>query len=67
MFAGEAHGLGATWLGLLVAASMLDPAIKKMLGIPMSHFLNAAMILGWPRYKYKRIVPRKSVSVKWIE
>lgn len=64
--AAEARGLGCTWIGYLVAAAKLDPKLKKVFGVPRSRTLNAAMILGWPKYKYKRIVPRKTVPVKWI-
>lgn len=66
MFAAMAHGLGATWIGYLVAASKIDPTIKKTVGIPLMNSLNSAIILGWPKYKYKRIIPRKTVPVKWI-
>ena len=63
----EAHGLGCTWIGYLVAAAMLDPTIKKPLGVPLKHNLAAAAILGWPRRKYKRIIPRKPLAIKWIQ
>ncbi len=67
MLAAQAHGLGATWIGYLVGAALIDPTLKKPLGVPLLNSLNAAMIVGWPKYKYKRIIPRKTVPVKWIE
>ena len=63
----EAHGLGCTWIGYLVAAAHIDPAIKKKLGVPLSDILAQAVILGWPRRKYKRAIPRKPLNVKWID
>jgi len=62
----EAHGLGCTWIGYLVAAALIDPSLKKSLGVPLMNNLAAAAILGWPRRKYKRIIPRKPLPVKWI-
>lgn len=65
--AAESMGLGATWIGYLVAAARIDPSLKKHFGVPANRSLHAAMILGWPKYKYKRAIPRKSAGVKWIE
>lgn len=64
--AANAMGLGATWIGYLVAAAKLNPALKKPLGIPMKNPLHAAVILGWPKYQYRRTIPRKAVEVKWL-
>ena len=66
MAVANAHGLGATWIGLIVGAVKLDPSLKRALGIPRKHTLDAAMILGWPKYKYRRHVPRKPIPVKWM-
>jgi nitroreductase len=62
----EAHGLGCTWIGYLVAAAHIDPSIKKKLGVPLGDIIAQAVILGRPRRKYKRAIPRKPINVKWI-
>lgn len=67
MIAANAHGLGATWIGFLVGAAKIDPTIKGKLGVPMKNTIHAAMILGWPKHKYKRFIPRKVAGVKWID
>lgn len=67
MFDAMARGLGATWMGYLVAAAMVSPALKKPLGVPMKNIVHAAIILGWPKYRYKRLIPRKAAPVTWIE
>ncbi len=66
MLAAQAHGLGATWIGYLVGIAHFDPSIKKPLGVPILNSLNAAMIVGWPKYKYKRIIPRQKLRVRHI-
>lgn len=67
MFAATSAGLGATWLGYLVAAAKLDPHIKKFLSVPLKNTVQAAVIMGYPKYKYKRTVPRKAAGVKWLK
>jgi nitroreductase len=67
MLAANAHGLGATWIGYIVGAAKIDPTLKRRLGIPMRHSLDSAFILGWPKYSYKRLIPRSVKNVKWIE
>lgn len=67
MLAANSHGLGATWIGYIVGAARIDPTLKRRLGLPMRHSLDAAFIMGWPKYSYKRTIPRKVQNVKWIE
>ena len=67
MFDAMAHGLGATWMGYLAAAAMVAPTLKKPLGVPMKNLIHAAIILGWPKYRYKHFIPRKTARVNWIE
>lgn len=67
MFDAMTRGLGATWIGYVVGAAMVDPTLKKPLGIPMTNSLHAAIILGWPKYKYRRFIPRKAMPVKWVD
>jgi len=66
MMVANARGLGATWIGILVGAARLDPWIKRQLKVPLRNSINSAMVLGWPKYSYKRMVPRKIVPVRWI-
>ncbi|MFA6449928.1 MAG: nitroreductase family protein [bacterium] len=66
LFAAEASGLGGTWIGYLVGAARIDSKLKQPLGVPASNTIHSAMILGWPKYKYKRMIPRKNLPVKWI-
>ncbi len=67
MLDAEANGLGSCWIGFLVGAAKMDPGIKKMIGVPSKHTVNQAIILGWPRWKYKRMIPYKMRNVKWID
>ena len=67
MMSANARGLGATWIGMLVGAVFLDPTLKISLEVPSLNIVHAAIILGWPKYKYNRTIPRKCIPVKWVE
>ncbi len=67
MLYAEAAGLGCTWIGFLVIAAKVDPFLKKKLGIPALNRIGTAFIVGWPRRKYRRIIPRKPLKTLWIE
>lgn len=66
MLLANAHGLGATWIGFIVSATRIDPTLKRPLGVPLRNTIHAAMILGWPKYTYKRMIPRKELKTTWI-
>lgn len=66
MLAANSRGLGATWIGMIVGAAKIDPWIKRQLKAPLKNTIHAAIILGWPKYNYKRTIPRKQIPVSWI-
>ena len=56
-------GLGACWVGyLMLAATQYEP-LKDALGIPNDHRLYGAMVVGYPKYSYRRIPPRNQAKV----
>jgi nitroreductase/NAD-dependent dihydropyrimidine dehydrogenase PreA subunit len=58
-------GLGCCFNGFLVNAANRDRKIKRWLGIPQSHKCYAAMTLGYPQAKYRRLVQRDAPKVIW--
>lgn len=66
MLAANARGLGSTWIGMVVGAAKIDPWIKRQLKVPIKNTIHAAIILGWPKYAYKRTIPRKQIPISWI-
>ena len=65
--AAYAHGLGACWAGFLMEVAEGCCAIRRELGIPEGHGVYAALMLGYPKYKYKRIPTRNPVDVTWLD
>jgi nitroreductase/NAD-dependent dihydropyrimidine dehydrogenase PreA subunit len=63
--AAPSFGLGACWAGYLQAASNQYPPLKEALGLPAGKAPQGAVILGVPRYRYKRLPLRKEPPVTW--
>jgi nitroreductase/NAD-dependent dihydropyrimidine dehydrogenase PreA subunit len=64
--AAASMGLGACWIGYLMLAATRHAPLKEALGIPRSHRLYGAMVVGYPKYSYRRIPPRNPARlVRW--
>ncbi|MGL5615895.1 MAG: nitroreductase family protein [Sarcina sp.] len=59
----DALGLGTYFSGFLERAVAFNPKIKEFLQIGEGEELVACMVIGYPRVKYKRTVPRKDVKI----
>jgi len=64
----KAHsiGIGATAIDLIAPAIEKTPYLKQLFQIPLNNEVVASMILGYPKYKYKRAIQRQLKSVTWI-
>lgn len=64
----KAHsiGIGATAIDLIPPAIEKTPYLKKLFKIPKENKVVASMILGYPKYKYKRAIQRQLKSIVWI-
>ncbi len=65
--AAHAHGLGACWAGFLMEAAEGYHPIREMLGLPEGHGVYAALMFGYPKFRYQRIPRRRGVDVKWLD
>jgi len=62
----HALGVGATAIDLIPPAVERTPLLREMFKIPKENEVVAAMILGYPKFKYKRAIKRQLESVTWI-
>jgi len=64
--AAHALGLGTCWAGLFTLAAGRGKAIASALCIPENHKIYGALMLGRPRYGFKRLPERKQPSVRFL-
>ena len=60
-----AHGLGTCWAGYFTTASNMHAPLIKALGLPAGHRCYGAVMLGYPKLKYKRIPQRNAPLTTW--
>jgi nitroreductase/NAD-dependent dihydropyrimidine dehydrogenase PreA subunit len=60
-------GLGTCWVGFLSAATHLaKKKIERYLEIPDDRSIYGAIMVGYPKHEYGKIIPRKEREVRWI-
>ncbi len=64
-FMAHTLNIGCCFNGFLQVAISRNSRIKKMLGIPKGHKCFGAMTLGYPKWKYHRLVRRREAQVTW--
>jgi nitroreductase len=58
-------GLGTCWAGLFNAAATTFPPMMAALPLPEGHHCTGAMMVGYPRFAYRRLPLRKSPAITW--
>jgi len=58
-------GLGTCWAGLLQAALLHQPGAHQAAGLPKGHTAHYPMMLGYPKFTYRRLPERKEPSINW--
>ena len=56
-------GVGACWAGIFMNAVRNDPSVAQAIGLPEGHAVHAALMLGYPKYTYPRIPPRRELRI----
>jgi nitroreductase/NAD-dependent dihydropyrimidine dehydrogenase PreA subunit len=59
-------GLGGCWGGYLMGAFQQSPALKKLIGLDDSSVVHSVLMVGYPKYRYYKIPPRKESQVNWL-
>jgi nitroreductase/NAD-dependent dihydropyrimidine dehydrogenase PreA subunit len=58
-------GLGCCWGGYFYSAVNAYPPLFEELGLPDDHRAYGAIMVGYPKYRYRRIPRRNPARVKW--
>lgn len=63
--AASSMNLGGCWAGYFNAAASTFPPIMAALSLPEGHQSIGAMMIGFPKFHYKSLPPRKLPVVTW--
>lgn len=58
-------GLGCCWAGLFMTAATKYPPLMEWLDLPEGHRIYGALMVGQPRFNYKRAPLRRKPSIAW--
>lgn len=64
--AAEARGLGACWAGILTRAADVYAPLRQTMSVPEGYVVCGGLMLGEPKFSYRLVPPRKSLSVQWV-
>jgi len=67
MLAAHSIVLGATMIGIVPNAINRVKEVRDIFQIPDENEAVMSVIIGYPKYKYKRTIKRKKQKIKWIE
>jgi len=63
--AAHAHGIGACWSGFLANGANDYQPLVEALGLPEDHKVYGALMLGYPKFRYRRIPLREPAKIEW--
>ena len=63
----QVMGIGTCFNDIIPPACNRVPEIRKLLGLPDDHEIYASITMGYAKYKFNRIAPRKLVEVRYLE
>ncbi|MEE4357784.1 MAG: nitroreductase family protein [Desulfococcaceae bacterium] len=64
--AATAFGIGSCWAGFFIRAAKHYKPMIDFLDLPEGHSVYAALMLGYPKFKYHRIPPRRKTGIRWF-
>ncbi len=59
-------GLGVCWGGFVVEAAHRSSHINKILEIPKFRKIMGCIMIGYPKHRYLKRIPRNQPDVKWL-
>ncbi|MBU3917959.1 nitroreductase family protein, partial [bacterium] len=66
IFMAEILGIGTCFNDLIPIACNYIPKVKDILALPKDHEVYASLTMGYPKYKFKRAIPRQLADVRYI-
>jgi len=66
IFMAEVLGIGTCFNDLIPPACNRVPEIRRLLDLPEEREVYASLTLGYPKYRFKRIIPRRLAEVRYL-
>jgi Fe-S-cluster-containing hydrogenase component 2 len=66
LLAAHSRGLGATAISLVPPAVERSPELRAMFQIPPDNEVLASMIVGYPKFRFKKGIRRELAGVHWV-
>jgi nitroreductase/NAD-dependent dihydropyrimidine dehydrogenase PreA subunit len=66
IFMAEVLGIGTCFNDLIPPACNRVPEIRRLLDLPEEREVYASLTLGYPKYNFKRIIPRRLAEVRYL-
>lgn len=63
--AAHSMAIGACWAGIIQIAAIYAQSLVQALHLPENNMAFGALMIGWPKYKYKSIPMRNDAQVIW--
>lgn len=64
--AAHAHGVGACWAGYFTYAANTCQPLRELLQLPQGAVVCGGQLLGYPKYRYRRLPWRKPLAIQWV-
>ncbi|MFQ5818803.1 MAG: nitroreductase family protein [Candidatus Heimdallarchaeota archaeon] len=62
----QTMGLGVCWGGFVVDAAHRSSRINRILEIPKFRKIMGCLMIGYPKHRYLKRIPRNQPNVKWL-
>lgn len=67
IFMAQALGIGTCFNDLIPPACNRNPDVRDLLGLPDDREVYSSITLGYPKYKFKRTIPRQLAEVRYLQ
>ena len=65
ILAAESMGLGTCLIGYFIFALDNSEKLRSMLPLPDRRKVEVALVLGYPKYRFRRFIPRRKMEIVW--
>jgi len=65
ILAAQRMGLGSCLIGYFIDALENSDQLRRCLGLPDNRRVEVALVIGYPKYQFRRTVPRRCMEIIW--